>query len=198
MRSSLFSAVGLALLTLFSAASPGAALPNDSALKARSGPSLVARAPGPSLAARAPGPSLAARAPVPSAGTKRHDARAPVPSSGFKKRSTLEQQPIASIGDISRHLCPSKMSVCPITHSPDASTSTPTTILEWIEDGFECVDFDADLTSCGGCGSFDAKYDCTTVPGALGVSCVAGGCRVDSCKSGYVPASDNKSCVAAQ
>ncbi|OCH95732.1 hypothetical protein OBBRIDRAFT_499786 [Obba rivulosa] len=188
MRSSLFSAVGLAVLALFSAPSPVASLPSDKVLNARAGPSLVARA---------PGPSLAARAPTPSAGTKRHDVRAPAPSSSFKKRSTLEQQPITTVDDISRYLCPSKTSVCPIASS-GLAVAIPATVSEWIEKGFECVDFEADLTSCGGCGSIDAKYDCTIVPGALGVSCVAGACRVDSCKAGYVRAHDNTTCVPAQ
>jgi len=187
MRSFLFSAIGLAVIAILSA--PVAALPSDKALNARNSPSLVARAPGPSLAARAPSPSAA---------SKRHDARSPSPSSSFKKRSTSEQHPVATLSDISRHLCPSKMSVCPIASSSGAPASIPATVSEWIEEGFECVDFDADLTSCGGCGSVDAKYDCTAVPGALGVSCVAGGCRVDSCKAGYVLATDNATCVPAQ
>ncbi|EKM61526.1 uncharacterized protein PHACADRAFT_248197 [Phanerochaete carnosa HHB-10118-sp] len=147
--------------------SPIVALPsNDATLVARSAPSLQARASTPSLI-----------------------ARSPVPSGALKKRA-LRQKPLTPEEAISQQLCPTPMRVCSI----DAQSS-PTTLTEWIRDGFECVDTFEDLTSCGGCGSVDTKYDCTAIKGAHAVSCVVGQCRIDSCTKGYTPSLDGKSCV---
>ncbi|KAI0686639.1 hypothetical protein BC835DRAFT_1287841 [Cytidiella melzeri] len=101
------------------------------------------------------------------------------------KQKVVSQQEL-----VSQYLCPRPMLACPI--SPE---SHPLTIEQWIHDGFECVDDHEDLTSCGGCGLIDVQYDCTAVKGALGVSCVVGACRVDSCMRGYTLALDGRSCV---
>lgn len=100
-------------------------------------PELAVRDAAP-LEARAPAPSLAARAPAPSARS-------------IAKRA-LRQKPLTPEETLSRHLCPTPMRACPI----DAQ-SAPSTLLEWIKEGFECVDPQEDLTSCGGCGAVDAK-----------------------------------------
>ena len=131
MRSSISFAL-VAVLAVF--ASSVSALPSNGALKARS--------PAPSPAVR--------RAPAPSAPSKRHDARAPAPSGA--RRSLREQEPILP-ADISSQLCPSPMHVCPL---PGTSV-TPASLEAWTEFGFECVDFSADLDSCGGCGSVDSQ-----------------------------------------
>ncbi|KAI0931626.1 hypothetical protein AcW2_000472 [Taiwanofungus camphoratus] len=175
MRTVLFSAVGFAVLAVLS--SPAAARPSDSALNARNANPVAARAPAPSAA-------------------RRHEARAPVPSN--YKRSMHEQQAITPVGDISQQLCPLSMAACPISSISGTLASSPVSLSEWIEQGFECVDFSEDLTSCGGCGSVDAQYDCTAVPNALHVSCNVGSCRVDSCKPGYSLAPDGKTCVSMQ
>ncbi|PSS36802.1 hypothetical protein PHLCEN_2v1346 [Hermanssonia centrifuga] len=113
--------------------SPASALPSNSG----------------SLAARAPSPSIVARAPQPSS-ARRMEARAPMPSASLKKKR--EQHVIVSAEEqISRQLCPTPMSVCPIT------SARPSTLLGWIADGYECVDQQEDLTSCGGCGIVDTK-----------------------------------------
>lgn len=137
------------------------------------------------LAAPRDAARLAARAPTPVDAAP--DAHWPQPSNhGWKKR---EQLPIMPITDVSRQLCPLSMSACPI------SAATPTTLSEWISNGFECVEFNEDLMSCGGCGTLDEQYDCTAIAGALGVSCEVGSCRVHSCTAGYSPALDGKTCV---
>lgn len=62
-----------------------------------------------------------------------------------------EQEIVMSPSEASQHLCPQPMTVCPITPN-----SAPSTLSEWDRDGFECVDTEEDLTSCGGCGFLDA------------------------------------------
>lgn len=128
MRSTAFIST-LALLAV-AAVNPVVARPGGE-------PSLVARAPSPSLVARAPSPSLA--------------ARAPAPSGSFTKRA-LRQKPLSPEEAVAQQLCPGTMRACPI----DAQSS-PATLLEWIQEGFECVDPQEDLTSCGGCGTTDIK-----------------------------------------
>ncbi|KAI0094389.1 hypothetical protein BDY19DRAFT_863518, partial [Irpex rosettiformis] len=93
---------------------------------------------------------------------------------------------------VSQFLCPKPLRVCPIS-----AETHPTNLEQWIHDGFECVDDREDLTSCGGCGLSDSKYDCTAIEGAVGVSCVIGECRVDSCAKGFTVALDHKACLKA-
>lgn len=88
-------------------------------------------------------------APVPSGYYKRAPAPAP---SGYRKRDEPQQQPITGEKSISQYLCPRPMRACPV--SPQSS---PVTVEQLIQEGFECVDDREDLTSCGGCGLSDSK-----------------------------------------
>ncbi|THH29050.1 hypothetical protein EUX98_g5135 [Antrodiella citrinella] len=128
------------------------------------------------------------------------EARAPQPSNAKRSpHSKRKQTPLSPEEQMSRHLCPLGMNVCPIPlENLNTVPLIPTTLLKWIEEGFECVDLQEDLTSCGGCGSVNASHDCTTIPNALGVSCIAGVCHVDTCKSGFTLAADGKTCVRLQ
>lgn len=55
--------------------------------------------------------------------------------------------------------------------------------------GFDCIDVNSDLESCGGCPSYDDDddsenargVDCSVLPGVASVACVQGECRVESC-----------------
>jgi len=64
----------------------------------------------------------------------------------------------------------------------------------------ECVDVMNDLWSCGGCelSSFadeQVGIDCTVIPNVAGVSCLAGACKVESCRRGFQLDEDEISCV---
>jgi len=145
--------------------------------------------PGADLNARAL-PNLEARAPTPVV-----EARSPKPSRRSTKRT---QEKLTPEDHFSIHLCPFEMSVCPLPSTDAVTTKAPVTLLGWIADGFECVDFGYDLTSCGGCGSLDVRYDCTSIPHALpGVSCSVGKCKVTGCEAGYRLATDGASCIGA-
>ena len=118
------------VLSFTLAISPILALPNgEPALAVRDAAHIEARAPTPSLAARAPAPSARSVA-----------------------KRALKQKPLTPEEAMSQHLCPSPMRACPID-----SQSSPKTLLDWIQEGFECVDPQEDLTSCGGCGSIDVR-----------------------------------------
>jgi len=55
--------------------------------------------------------------------------------------------------------------------------------------GWECVNTQADLESCGGCArpteGGRVGVDCTAIVGANGVACVDGSCQVASCLRGF-------------
>jgi hypothetical protein len=120
---------------------------------------FVAREPAPSkrLVDREPAPSkrLVAREPAPS---KRLIDRAPAPApskrvtedSAARKRSIEEQRVVGM--DSERGFCLDGLMACPILSTPG---QFPHTFSEWEAVGFECVDFAADLGSCGGCSSLD-------------------------------------------
>lgn len=53
--------------------------------------------------------------------------------------------------------------------------------------GFECIDTQNELESCGGCIVRGEGEDCTELrrKGALGVGCQAGTCQAFACADGY-------------
>ncbi|OAX40885.1 hypothetical protein K503DRAFT_855054 [Rhizopogon vinicolor AM-OR11-026] len=165
------------------------------------GPSarFVARDPSPSkrLDARQPVPSkrLVDRAPAPS---KRLVDRAPAPSKRVaedsavpQKRSINEQHAMVEM-DSQRGFCLDGLMACPVLSTPG---QFPQTFAEWEAVGFECVDFAADLSSCGGCSSLDpVQHDCTSIPHVQGVACITGECQISSCQPGYLLQSDGQGC----
>ncbi|KAH9821802.1 hypothetical protein DFH28DRAFT_532189 [Melampsora americana] len=80
-------------------------------------------------------------------------------------------------------LCPIGLSACPI--SPFSSSK-----------GYECIDTQEEIESCGGCSSTGEGINCNTVPGVKFAGCAASQCLAFSCEEGYNLTSDQK-CVAA-
>lgn len=81
------------------------------------------------------------------------EARAPAPEPSIVRRRSLRKrkQRVMSEEDIiSDHLCPKPLRVCPLSKE-----SRPSTMAEWIDEGFECVNHEEDLYSCGGCSTVD-------------------------------------------
>jgi len=160
--------------------------------------SLDERAPAPGpFVARDPSPSkrFVAREPAPS---KRLVDRAPAPApskrvtedSAARKRS-IEEQSVVGV-DSERGFCLDGLMACPILSTPG---QFPHTFAEWEAVGFECVDFAADLGSCGGCSSLDpVEHDCMRIPHVQGVACAAGECQITSCQPGYLLESDGQGC----
>ncbi|KAG1871116.1 hypothetical protein C8R48DRAFT_770702 [Suillus tomentosus] len=167
--------------------------------------SLVKRAPAPGPSAihvgRDVGPldRLAARQASPSKVLSgRQLAAVPVPSkrtaedsAALQKRSVDQQHVIGSAAD-SHGFCLDGLVACPVLSTPG---QFPRTYVEWEAIGFECVDFAADLRSCGGCSSLDPiEHDCMNIPHVEGVACVAGECQISSCQLGYSLESDGQAC----
>jgi len=69
--------------------------------------------------------------------------------------------------------------------------------------GFECLDTQQNLESCGGCTvpfglSSSTKpdgVDCTSIDGVSDVGCVAGACVVHKCRAGWLLSEDGEGCV---
>lgn len=112
-----------------------------------------ARSPKPSkaLEARSPKPSkaLEARAPKPS---RALEAREPKPSHSISSRDEEEQIPMTEEEKLLDTLCPHAYTVCPLN-----ANSRPPSFESYVNDGFECADFQSDLNSCGGCGVVDER-----------------------------------------
>ncbi|KAG1839233.1 hypothetical protein DFJ58DRAFT_110399 [Suillus subalutaceus] len=128
-------------------------------------------------------------------------AAAPAPSKRVaedlaapRKRSLDEQHVMggAPTAAESRGFCLDGLVACPVLSTPG---QFPRTFAEWEKIGFECVDFMADLGSCGGCSSLDPiEHDCTNIPYVEGVACVTGECQISSCQPGYSLDSDGHAC----
>ncbi|KIJ66184.1 hypothetical protein HYDPIDRAFT_86948, partial [Hydnomerulius pinastri MD-312] len=117
----------------------------------------------------------------------------PKPSQTKHKRDLEEQHVVAlQATDSRRDFCPTGFSACPILSMPGV---LPDTLVDWENVDYECVDFAADLRSCGGCSSVNpGKHDCRMLPHVLGVSCVFGDCVVASCQPGYTLQDEGQTC----
>ncbi|KAG2120609.1 uncharacterized protein F5147DRAFT_662623 [Suillus discolor] len=167
--------------------------------------SLVKRAPAPGpsaihvgrderLAARQASPSkvLSGRQPVAAPAPSKRTAE---DSAALQKRSVDQQHVIGSAAE-SHEFCLNGLVACPVLSTPG---QFPRTFVEWEAIGFECVDFAADLRSCGGCSSLDPiEHDCMNIPHVEGVACVAGECQISSCQLGYSLESDGHACSPSE
>lgn len=66
--------------------------------------------------------------------------------------------------------------------------------------GYDCVDVENDLESCGGCvthgqTSNDGGQDCSDIPWVNAVRCQKGRCLIESCQMGYVTSANGDSCI---
>ncbi|EJU06065.1 hypothetical protein DACRYDRAFT_19383 [Dacryopinax primogenitus] len=83
---------------------------------------------------------------------------------------------------------------CPMQHTACGVVSA------WTRQGWECIDTQMDLESCGGCvtplmGEIATGIDCTSLEGVEDVACVSGFCTVYSCRDGFTVAADGQTCV---
>ena len=99
-----------------------------------------------------------AAAPQPDAATPaKLQPRAPQPSKRMGKRKAKKTEPMAK-KDYSSFLCPGGSVACPV-YAGEVVTSESVTKLEgslesladWFKVGFECMELDTELNSCGGC-----------------------------------------------
>ncbi|KAG0146625.1 hypothetical protein CROQUDRAFT_92447 [Cronartium quercuum f. sp. fusiforme G11] len=97
-------------------------------------------------------------------------------SSGHKKRSMIPQTPIGPELLHGKYLRTEK----DMFHCPPSEIACPLP-----SGGFECLDPEFSLDSCGGCSSDGTGADCWQIEGASGVGCNAGSCLVFSCLSGF-------------
>lgn len=130
--------------------------------------------------------------------------RAPQPSRrmGAQKRAK-KAEPLKK-KDYSSFLCPGGSVACPIPpESLEDITPQSVTTLEqslnsladWFKVGFECVELDSELNSCGGCLALGAGQDCSLIANARATGCETGSCAVYSCYDGYVVSPDRQTCV---
>jgi len=98
-----------------------------------------------------------------------------------------QQQSLLSLQE---HACSEGLTRC---SAPSFSYGLP---------GWECVDSQTNLESCGGCplslhDDEPAGVDCTAIRGAQDVTCRQGRCEVRSCGIGYEISQDGHACLGA-
>ncbi|TBU46257.1 hypothetical protein BD309DRAFT_858489 [Dichomitus squalens] len=105
--------------------------------------------------------------------------------------------PAARRRSVRRDVCPRGTRSCPLYGAASGGRG--------FLRGYECVDVQNALESCGGCAlnespfgepSADGGRDCSAIPFADDVGCRKGRCVVEKCRDGYVPTADRGSCVA--
>ncbi|OCF55621.1 hypothetical protein L486_07106 [Kwoniella mangroviensis CBS 10435] len=128
--------------------------------------------------------------------------RAPQPSRrmGAQKRAK-KVEPLKK-KDYSSFLCPGGSVACPIPTSDDITPESVNnletslnSLADWFKVGFECVELDSELNSCGGCLALGAGQDCSLIANARATGCESGTCQVYSCFDGYVVSPDRQTCV---
>ncbi|BGP58249.1 hypothetical protein JCM8202v2_005910 [Rhodotorula sphaerocarpa] len=102
-------------------------------------------------------------------------------------------------------LCPMGEQACPIAGAGSfegavlqlSLSGSPADDLLRASGGYECLDTQRSLESCGGCASTGHGRDCTAIPHVGNVTCEAGVCVVVSCARHYRPARAGDRCVRA-
>ncbi|GAA6001907.1 uncharacterized protein JCM10292_005969 [Rhodotorula paludigena] len=106
-----------------------------------------------------------------------------------------------------RTLCPAKEIACPILGSTTygdalahhfSSENKGVTGVMAGSGGYECIDTNEALDSCGGCASTGEGQDCTKIRGSAGVGCSEGRCVVFSCQPGWKPSLSGSKCIRAR
>ncbi|KAK4058049.1 hypothetical protein OIO90_000788 [Microbotryomycetes sp. JL221] len=103
-------------------------------------------------------------------------------------------------------LCPTGERACPIagskaflqarsTNFNEFRASDPLGLGYLPSGGFECLDTNYSLESCGGCTSMGEGKNCLDIPFVNGVGCDAGKCTIFSCQVGYKLSKDGSTCV---
>ncbi|WWC58431.1 uncharacterized protein I303_100971 [Kwoniella dejecticola CBS 10117] len=147
--------------------------------------------------------TLAEAAAAAAAGDKTTDklqARRPQPSRrmGAQKRNK-KVEPLKK-KDYSSFLCPGGSIACPISDEVTSDSisrleNSLNSLADWFKVGFECVELDTELNSCGGCLALGSGQDCSLIANARATGCEAGTCQVYSCFDGYVVSPDRQTCV---
>lgn len=97
--------------------------------------------------------------------------------------------------------CPGGSVACPIPgdevspSSVEALEKSLNSLADWFKVGFECVELETELNSCGGCLALGSGQDCALIENARTTGCENGSCQVYSCFDGYVVSPDRTSCV---
>jgi len=107
-------------------------------------------------------------------------------SARARKSKRQTQQQFHAVGPSSvKKTCQNGFTACPVVSKARLGNRV----------GFECVDTDSAIESCGGCAGSGGGVDCTSLPGVDGVSCSVGQCKIQSCMPGSVLSKDGRSCI---
>ncbi|WAQ87339.1 hypothetical protein PtA15_8A243 [Puccinia triticina] len=100
------------------------------------------------------------------------------------KPSGLPRRSLAATDASANEKCPAGLSACPISSGMPLKPTA----------GFECLDVQQEVSSCGGCASTGQGIDCATIKGVSSAGCSEGKCKIFSCKAGYQYSSVHNVC----
>ncbi|KAK4050110.1 hypothetical protein OIV83_003681 [Microbotryomycetes sp. JL201] len=110
------------------------------------------------------------------------------------KKSKVVKQTLCPTGEVACPIADSASFEMAVTHHFSAPFNEYSGVMAGAG-GYECLDIQSSLESCGGCASTGEGEDCSAIPHALGVGCEAGTCHVFSCAPGYRPSISSRSCI---
>ncbi|KAK4058326.1 hypothetical protein OIO90_000483 [Microbotryomycetes sp. JL221] len=113
------------------------------------------------------------------------------------KKSKIVKQTLCPLGEIACPIADSESFEMAVTHHFSAPFNEYSGIMAGAG-GYECLDIESSLESCGGCTSTGEGQDCTAIPNALGVGCDLGKCHVFSCAIGFKPSISGRNCVSVR
>ena len=123
------------------------------------------------------------------------------PTRRMGQRKVKKAEPLKK-KDYSSFLCPGGSVACPVYNgddvtpeSVDALEKSLSSLADWFKMGFECVELETELNSCGGCLAMGKGQDCSTIANARATGCESSSCIVYSCYDGYVVSPDRSTCV---
>jgi len=98
--------------------------------------------------------------------------------------------------------CPQGEEACPVIGSQSLAAAMAASkaqgLLKFNPDtkgGYECIDTQSSLESCGGCASIGAGQDCTKLPHASSMGCSEGKCVIFKCSIGFVANKAGTKCI---
>ncbi|KAM0788196.1 hypothetical protein ACM66B_001355 [Microbotryomycetes sp. NB124-2] len=110
------------------------------------------------------------------------------------KKAKVVKQTLCPLGEVACPIADSASFEMAVTHHFSAPFNEYSGVMAGAG-GYECLDVQSSLESCGGCASTGEGEDCSAIPHALGVGCEAGTCHVFSCAPGFKPSLSSRSCV---
>ncbi|KAG8991754.1 hypothetical protein FRB95_009903 [Tulasnella sp. JGI-2019a] len=112
------------------------------------------------------------------------------------QRTIRAQMEIQKPSPMEEFLCPKPTMACPTVEKGSLAPRL-SSLMDWFNVGFECVEAMEDISNCGGCTNLGSGQNCKMIPSALTATCTDGACQVTRCARGFTPDDEEAACVPA-